>query len=86
MSQSLRSAFAKNPEMRLFVASGHFDLATPYFATEYTLAHLGLEPEERARITTRQYEAGHMMYIHAGELAKLKRDVAEFIRGALAKR
>ena len=83
VSGALRFAFAKNPEMKLFVASGHYDLATPYFATDYTLAHLGLEPEERVRVTTRQYEAGHMMYIHAGELAKLKKDVAAFIEAAL---
>src|SRR5262245_10692849 len=85
VSGALREAFAKNPEMKLFVASGHYDLATPYFATDYTLAHLGLEPEERVRVTTRQYEAGHMMYIHAGELAKLKKDASAFIEAALKK-
>ena len=85
VSGALREAFAKNPEMKLFVASGHYDLATPYFATDYTLAHLGLEPEERVRVTTREYEAGHMMYIHAGELAKLKRDVAAFLEASLKK-
>jgi carboxypeptidase C (cathepsin A) len=82
-SESLRSAFSKNPDMKLFVASGHFDLATPYFATEYTLSHMGLDPTQKARITTAEYEAGHMMYIHVGELAKLKRDVAAFIEAAL---
>jgi carboxypeptidase C (cathepsin A) len=86
VSGSLRSAFAKNPDMKLFVASGHFDLATPYFATKYTLDHLGLEPGERARITTREYEAGHMMYIDNAELAKLKKDVSQFIQGALQPR
>ena len=50
---ALRDAFAKNPHMRVFVASGYFDLATPYFATEYTLAHLGLPPSLAARITRR---------------------------------
>jgi len=83
VSGALRGAFSKNADMKLFVASGHYDLATPYFATDYTLDHLGLEPAERARVTTREYEAGHMMYIHTGELANLKRDVSEFIRGAL---
>jgi carboxypeptidase C (cathepsin A) len=83
VSNALRSAFAKNPDMKLFVASGHYDLATPYFATNYTLDHLGLEPVERGRITTREYEAGHMMYIHEAELAKLKKDVTDFIRLAL---
>jgi carboxypeptidase C (cathepsin A) len=86
VSGALRDAFSKNPDMKLFVASGHYDLATPYFATDYTLAHLGLEPAERARVTTRQYEAGHMMYIDEGELAKLKRDVSAFITGALGNR
>jgi len=85
VSGALREAFAKNPEMKLFVASGHYDLATPYFATDYTLAHLGLEPEERVRVTAREYEAGHMMYIHAGELAKLKRDAMGFIEASLKK-
>lgn len=86
VSGALRAAFSKNPDMRLFVASGYYDLATPYFATDYTLAHLMLEPAERARVMTREYEAGHMMYIHEGELARLKRDVVEFVRGALATR
>jgi carboxypeptidase C (cathepsin A) len=82
-SEFLRQAFAKNPDMKLFVASGHFDLATPYFATQYTLAHMGLDPSQRARITTHEYEAGHMMYIHTGELAKLRKDVGAFLKEAL---
>ena len=86
VSDALRDAFARNPDMKLFVASGHYDLATPYFATQYTLAHLGLDPTERPRVTTREYEAGHMMYIDEGELAKLERDVSAFIRAALAGR
>jgi carboxypeptidase C (cathepsin A) len=83
-SQALREAFAKNPAMRLFVASGYYDLATPYFATEYTLGHMGLDPSQRGRVVTARYEAGHMMYIHEGELARLKKDVAAFFKGALA--
>jgi len=84
-SEALRSAFSKNPDMRLFVAKGYYDLATPYFATEYTLAHMGLEAGQRARVSTAEYEAGHMMYIHEGQLAKLKKDVAGFIQGALSR-
>jgi carboxypeptidase C (cathepsin A) len=78
-SEALRSAFAKNPHMRLFVASGYFDLATPYFATDYTLNHMNLSPETRANVVTADYEAGHMMYIHAPSLIKLKTDVAKFL-------
>jgi carboxypeptidase C (cathepsin A) len=70
--------------MRLFVASGYYDLATPYFATDYTLSHLGLDPSQRGRIRTSQYEAGHMMYISTRELARLKTDVAQFLQSALA--
>ena len=85
-SEALRGAFAKNPYMKLFVASGFYDLATPYFATEYTLAHMGLEPGLRGNVITGQYEAGHMMYIDAGELARLKKDVSGFLERALAAR
>ncbi len=83
-SEALRSAFAKNPYMKLFVASGYYDLATPYFATQYTLAHMGLDPALRGHVQTAQYEAGHMMYIEKNSLAQLKRDVASFIQSAMA--
>jgi carboxypeptidase C (cathepsin A) len=83
---ALRSAFAKNPHMKLFVASGFYDLATPYFATEYTLRHLGLDPTLKDSVSTRYYEAGHMMYIHTAELARLRRDVGAFVESALSKR
>ncbi len=82
-SESLRAAFTKNPYMKLFVASGYYDLATPYFATEYTLDHMGLAGNFRDNISTGYYEAGHMMYIHTDMLRKLKTDVAEFIRKSL---
>lgn len=82
-SESLRSAFAKNPYMKVFVACGYFDLATPYFAAEYTLDHMGLDPSLRGNIKLGYYEAGHMMYIDAKSIAKLKRDVSGFIQSAL---
>jgi carboxypeptidase C (cathepsin A) len=85
-SESLRSAFAKNPYMKLFVASGYYDLATPYFATRYTLRHMGLDPSLQESVTTTYYEAGHMMYIDSRSLAQLKRDAETFVHGALANR
>ena len=81
-SEALASAFAKNPYLHLFVASGYYDLATPYFATEYTLAHLALAPETRTQILTGEYPVGHMVYLERNTLAKLKSDVAAFIRTA----
>jgi carboxypeptidase C (cathepsin A) len=82
-SDNLRNTFAKNPYMKLFVASGCFDLATPHFATEYTIAHLGLPPALRKNITMQRYRAGHMMYLDSASLSRLKRDVAEFIGTSL---
>jgi len=81
--ETLRAAMAANPHLRVFVANGYFDLATPYFATEHTFHHLGLPDELTANVSMGYYEAGHMMYVHPDSLAKLKRDLAAFVRSAL---
>jgi carboxypeptidase C (cathepsin A) len=65
--------------MKVFVANGYYDLATPFFATEYTFSHMGLAAKHHQNITMKEYEAGHMMYIHVPSLLKLKTDVAAFI-------
>ncbi|CAN5828080.1 peptidase S10 [soil metagenome] len=79
---ALRNAMAKNPHMKVFIASGYYDLATPYAATEYTLSHLGLDPELRENFQVEEYEAGHMMYIREHDLEALKEHVAEFIKSS----
>lgn len=84
-SDALRSAMAKNPYMKIFVASGYFDLATPFFATEYTLSHMGLDPAVRPNVTTYEYEAGHMMYINVPCLTRLRDQVKQFVGDALKK-
>jgi carboxypeptidase C (cathepsin A) len=84
-SVPLRQAMTKNPDLRLFVANGYYDLATPYFATEYTVNHLGLDPALAAHITMTYYAAGHMMYIHKPSLEKLKQDAAGFYETAIRK-
>jgi carboxypeptidase C (cathepsin A) len=81
--ETLRKALSNNPHMKVFVASGYFDLATPYFATEYTLDHLGLDPTLRGNVTGGYYEAGHMMYVHMDYLKKLRHDVEAFYKSAL---
>jgi carboxypeptidase C (cathepsin A) len=82
-SDNLRNSFAKNPYLKVFVASGVFDLATPHAATDYTLAHLNLTPELRRNVTVQRYRSGHMMYLESESLAQLKRDVAAFFATAL---
>ncbi len=83
VAETLRQALTINPHLKVFVASGYFDLATPYFATDYTFNHLGLDSSLRDNLTSSYYEAGHMMYIHLPSLAKLKQDLAAFMRGAM---
>jgi carboxypeptidase C (cathepsin A) len=83
-AEALASAFAKNPYLHLFIASGYYDLATPYFATDYTLRHLPLDDATRANIRTEEYPVGHMVYLEKNVLAKLQADVAAFIGDALS--
>ncbi len=82
-SEALRLAFIKNPYMKLFVASGYYDLATPFFATRYTLNHMNLDQQQQAKISLGFYDAGHMMYIKASSLDHLKQDVSAFLGKAL---
>jgi carboxypeptidase C (cathepsin A) len=84
VAETLRKAISQNPFLKVFVANGYYDLATPYFATEYTFNHLGLDPELRPNLSMAYYEAGHMMYVHLPSLAQLKADLAAFIRQALS--
>jgi len=86
VSDTLREAMTKNQALRVFIASGYYDLATPYFATEHTVAHLRLDPSLRDHITLAYYEAGHMMYIHQPSLRKFKDDVARFFEMTLAEK
>lgn len=83
-SEALRSAMAKNPYMKVMIAKGYYDLATPFHAVEYTVAHMQLEPSLRKNIVFTEYEAGHMMYIHVPSLKKLRADTEKFIDGAIA--
>jgi carboxypeptidase C (cathepsin A) len=82
VADTLREAMTKNPFLRVFVANGYYDLATPYFATHYTFNHLGLDASLQDNIAMGHYEAGHMMYIHEPSLAQLKADLAAFIQSA----
>jgi carboxypeptidase C (cathepsin A) len=85
VSSNLRDVMTRNPELRVFVANGIFDLATPYFATEYTFSHLGLDPSLRDHVQMEFYDAGHMMYIQKSSLIKIKKDLAGFIQKTLKK-
>ena len=83
VSDALRSALAKNPHMKVFVGCGYYDMATPYFAAEYTFSHMGLNPTVRKNISLQYYTAGHMFYIDVPSHRKLKGDITRFVADAL---
>jgi len=84
VATTLHDAMIRNPYLKVFVANGYYDLATAYFATEYTFDHLDLTDKLRSNVSMGYYEAGHMMYIREVELAKLKRDLAGFLGSAVS--
>jgi len=80
---NLAGAFARNPNLRLFVRLNFFDLSAPFYAAEFTLAHLNVSPEARAHnITVSHFEAGQMPYVDNKSLARLRADLAKFINEA----
>lgn len=81
--ETLRAAMTQNRALKVFVASGYYDMATPYFAAMYTFRHTGLDPTLRPNLQFGFYESGHMLYMHKASLAKMKSDVARFIKSAL---
>ncbi len=83
VAETLRAAMCQNPHLRVFVANGYYDLATPHLATEYTFNHMQLDESLRDNVSMAYYASGHMMYVQLAALVKLKADLAAFIRGAI---
>ena len=81
-SNDLARALRRNPHLRVLVASGRFDLGTPYSASDWSLAQLDAPPEVLARIEHHYYDAGHMMYTREDDLVKLERDLAAWLAKA----
>jgi carboxypeptidase C (cathepsin A) len=75
----LAHALTVNPDLQVLVLNGLYDLATPFFATEYMMSHLGIEKKLQPHIQMKYYPAGHMMYVQEQSLKDFKRDIAAFI-------
>lgn len=70
-----------NPKMRILLAGGYFDLATPFFEGMYEMHHLPIPQRLQANISYKYYESGHMVYVNEGVLKQFHDDVANFVRG-----
>lgn len=76
-------AMTRDPNMKVLIMNGYYDLATVFYGVEYTIDHLGLSPAIKDNITMTYYEAGHMMYTHQPSLEKFKKDLVAFINFSL---
>jgi carboxypeptidase C (cathepsin A) len=79
---ALSAAMRANPHLKVHVAFGHYDGATPYFAAEHVLAHLKIPDGLRENVDTAYYPAGHMMYVHEPSRVQQSKDLATFVRNA----
>jgi carboxypeptidase C (cathepsin A) len=82
MTEALRSAMARNPFLKVFVAAGYYDMATPLLGIEMNMWHLAYDPIYTQRVQFGYYEGGHMMYIRPSAHKAVKADIAKFITGA----
>ncbi|GHJ50256.1 peptidase S10 [Catellatospora sp. TT07R-123] len=81
VADKLAAAMRANPHLRVQVACGYHDGATPYYASEHTFAHLEIPAELRGNIEFKYYEAGHMMYVHEPSRLAQSQHLADFIVG-----
>ncbi|MEI7461624.1 MAG: peptidase S10 [Pirellula sp.] len=81
-TDTLRKAMTANPYLKVFLACGYYDLATPHFAMMNTTNHLMLEPTLKANLQYGFYEGGHMMYIYQPAMVKLREDLLKYYESA----
>ena len=82
MTEPLRQTMARNPFLKVFVAAGYYDMATPLLGSEFNFWHLATIRRSRERVSFGYYEAGHMIYIRPSAHKALKNDIAKFIQSA----
>ena len=78
VAESLRQAMTKNPYLKVWIAQGYYDMATPYFATENVVAHMFLKKDIRPNLYFTYYPTGHKDYIDSAALQQLHKDASDF--------
>jgi carboxypeptidase C (cathepsin A) len=81
---SLERGLNKNPYLRVFLAEGYYDMATPFGAAQYSIDHLNVDPALRAQFDIKRYPAGHMIYIDAGAMKQMREDLRRWMASAIA--
>jgi carboxypeptidase C (cathepsin A) len=84
VADKLAAAMRTNPHLRVHVACGYHDGATPYYAAEHTFAHLAIPPQLAANVEFRYFEAGHMMYLHEPSRLAQSQQLGRFVTAATA--
>jgi len=82
VTPSLRRSLVVNPSLKIFVASGIYDLVTPFSGADYCFTHLGLPKIFYSNVQLEDYPAGHMMYLDKAVHVKLKNDLVKFYLSA----
>lgn len=85
VAERLRSAMSQNQFLHVLQVNGYYDLATPFFATEYTFDHLGLDPKLRGNVSMAYCDAGHMMYLKQNCLDELHNRMAQMYQAAVVR-
>jgi carboxypeptidase C (cathepsin A) len=84
ISETLKKVMNRNPDLKISIAVGYYDLATPVGSTEYVLRHLGLKPGLRDNISVHYYESGHMIYVSKTANTRFKTNSEKFYKSIMA--
>ncbi len=79
----LSAAMRENPHLMVYSLNGLYDMATPFFGTEYDLQHLQIDPTLRPNLRFAYYPSGHMVYLNTEALHSMKADLARFYVAAV---
>jgi carboxypeptidase C (cathepsin A) len=82
-AEDLRRGFQLQPDLKVIVCNGYFDLATPFLATEYTFNHIPLPKAQQNNIKMTYYPSGHMIYLHKSSLEQLSEDLHAFVENSM---